>query len=424
MSQRPLVPPGGWGSEEMLRRLWQIVDSSRVAIVVSDLAFKVVSWSEGSEPLFGRSPAGTVGRPLREFLHPRAVANFERRLRAIAAGGKTPRFRATFVRPDGGRFPANVRMWALREAGGPVHRLCIAITPARVPRRSGTSRSALRDVVEREAALRDALTALRESHEELKSTQLRLIQAAKLESVGRLAAGVAHEVKNPLAIILAGTEFLSGHFDAPDRDSILGDIRAAVKRANDVIGGLLNYASATELRPSTAAINQVLEDSLSLVQHALTRNHIQLIREFAGDLPQLSLDVTKIEQVFVNLFINAADAMSEGGTLTVRTRTTQLARVQPDVGVLRTDPLRIGQNVVLVEVLDTGPGLSDAVLHRMFDPFFTTKPTGKGTGLGLAISRTILALHGGTIWIENRSEGGARASVVFRIVRPTKGVRP
>src|SRR6185436_19770315 len=239
-------------------------------------------------------------------------------------------------------------------------------------------------ILDQRAALRNALKNLRTSHDELKATQLRLVQAAKLESIGRLAAGVAHEVKNPLAVILAGTEFLQAHPESSARETTLADIRAAVERANGVIGGLLNYASTTELRAATTDLEPVLESSLHLVQHAMTRHRVTLVREYQPGLPQISLDSTKIEQVFVNLFINAIDAMGDGGTLTIRTRRAQLTRGGKDVGVGRADSLRVGQTVVIADVLDTGPGLSDATLRRLFDPFFTTKPTGKGTGLGLA----------------------------------------
>jgi len=275
------------------------------------------------------------------------------------------------------------------------------------------------DVVERERALREALEALRGSHEELKATQLQLIQAAKLESIGRLAAGVAHEVKNPLAIILAGAEYLAQAIPSPtpDIDETLADMHRAVQRANSVIGGLLDFSAATDLTPSSEDLNVLVEQAIRLVKHATACNHVAMRTELEPDLPLLMLDRTKIEQIFVNLFLNAIDAMQQGGQLTVRTYRKQLREVGAEIGYRQTDRFQIGQTVVMAEVDDTGTGIDEKDLPRLFDPFFTTKAPKKGTGLGLAISKTIIALHGGLISLSNRLEGGARVTLTFRSTR-------
>jgi signal transduction histidine kinase len=275
------------------------------------------------------------------------------------------------------------------------------------------------ELAEREQALRDALEALRRSHEELKATQLKLVQAAKLESIGRLAAGVAHEVKNPLAIILAGAEYLSQVIPSPNPDieETLSDIQRAVKRATSVIGGLLDFSAATDLTPSIEDLNVIVEQALLLVKHSTTRNHVAVRTELEPSLPHLMLDRTKIEQIFVNVFLNAIDAMPKGGQLTVRTYRKQLTEVGPEVGYRQTDRFQIGQTVVVAEIDDTGTGIDEKDLRKLFDPFFTTKPPGKGTGLGLAVSRTIIALHGASISITNRPEGGARVNLTFRSTR-------
>jgi signal transduction histidine kinase len=228
---------------------------------------------------------------------------------------------------------------------------------------------------------------------------------------------VAHEVKNPLAMILAGTEFLlsqSERLGDPAVEPVLRDIRSAVERASAVVHGLLNYSAATELEPKPADLDRVIAQSLLLVQHALHRGHIRVEKELVSGLPPLLLDVPKVEQVLINLLINAIDAMPEGGTLTIRTQRKQLTASDESVGHRQTDPLRVGESVVLVSVQDTGPGFSAEHLKHVFDPFFTTKPTGKGTGLGLAVSKTIISLHGGTIWVGNNPRGGAVVTVVLR----------
>ena len=185
-----------------------------------------------------------------------------------------------------------------------------------------------------------------------------------------------------------------------------------------MIGGLLNYSSVGEVKPVVADINDVVEQALKLVQYPLERGKVRIVKELSEALPRLSLDVVKVEQVFINMMMNALDAMPEGGTLTIRTLRRQLTATETGVGFRRSGPLRAGQSAVLVEIADTGNGIPEEHLARIFDPFFTTKAAGKGTGLGLAVSKSIVAIHGGTIWMNNRPEGGTAATVVLPSVIP------
>jgi signal transduction histidine kinase len=274
-------------------------------------------------------------------------------------------------------------------------------------------------IVERLVAQRTE--ELHRANEETKSAQLQLVQAAKLESVGRLAAGVAHEVKNPLAVILFAIDYLKESVDSrdPNVPTALNDARGAVVRADAVIRALLDFSTGAELTPSVQDVNEVLQKALRLVRHAITKAHILVVEEFEEGLPPAMLDTNKFEQVLVNLFINAIDAMPNGGRLTVRTRQERLKEVGPEVGARTTDRFRVGVRVIVVEIEDTGTGIEEGSQARLFDPFFTTKPPGKGTGLGLAVCKSIIALHGGTIGIANmEGGGGARATVVMRSVRP------
>ncbi|MFQ5846236.1 MAG: GAF domain-containing protein [Candidatus Methylomirabilales bacterium] len=261
------------------------------------------------------------------------------------------------------------------------------------------------------------ITERKRAEEELKATELQLIQSARLESVGRLAAGVAHEVKNPLAIIQQGLAYVAKKLVSPgDKGAalIFEKMNDAVRRADRVIRGLLDFSapSAMDLMPS--AMNAVVEESLLLVKHELIRAHVTAVKELREDLPLATLDRQKVEQVFVNLFMNAIQAMPHGGTLTVRTYARELPERAPGFGGRKTNPSRTGETVVVAEVEDTGTGIPAEKLDRIFDPFFTTKRIGEGTGLGLSVTRKIIDLHGGTIDIRNRPGGGTRVTLTFK----------
>jgi signal transduction histidine kinase len=265
-----------------------------------------------------------------------------------------------------------------------------------------------------EKALRDERTR---AEEELKAAQLQLIQSAKLESVGRLAAGVAHEVKNPLGVILQGLAYLSHAGLATDDDAlapVLKKMDNAVRRADRVIRDLLGFSAPSQVDLKPTDLNVVVEQSLLLVKHELDKAQVTIVKQLGDNLPPLMLDRHKMEQVFVNLFMNAIHAMPDGGTLTVKTDGKQPTDLAPSVGRRPTGSRGAGQPLVVVEVEDTGIGIPAEKLSRIFDPFFTTKPAGEGTGLGLSVTRQIVELHGATIDIRNRQEGGVRATIMFK----------
>ena len=261
--------------------------------------------------------------------------------------------------------------------------------------------------------------ALRKSHEELKSAQLQLIQAEKMESIGTLAAGVAHEVKNPLAILLMGVNYLNRKVSGPDDNvnTVLKEMRDAIERADSITRGLLNFSASRQLDMKPHDFNEVIDETLKLVRHALQSHQVELIREFGDKLPSVSVDKNQIQQVFVNIFMNAIQAMPDGGKLRVRTYTTQLTETTHFEGMRKVDRLWVGQMVVVAEVEDTGTGIAEEHLAKIFDPFFTTKPTGVGTGLGLPVSKKIIELHGGSLDIRNLKEGGVRVRIILKAQR-------
>ena len=260
---------------------------------------------------------------------------------------------------------------------------------------------------------------LSEKNQELEATQLQLIQAEKMESVGRLAAGVAHEVKNPLALLLLGVEYLSSGINPgdPNVGEILVEMREAINRADKIIRGLVDFSSERQLALELTELPPLIEQTLLLVRHELTRNGVNVDIEFEKALPRVMIDGAKFEQVLVNLFMNAVHAMSETERpkLEVIAYSEKLDKIPRDEGARTAHHLRSGDDVVILEVKDNGSGIPDKNLQKVFDPFFTTKATGIGTGLGLSVVCKIVELHGGLIEIRNRLLGGVTVRIMLKV---------
>lgn len=284
-------------------------------------------------------------------------------------------------------------------------------------------RAANAELARSQEELRRTIAELQQAHHDLRDVQLQLVEVEKLQTVGRLAAGVAHEVKNPLAVALRGIEYLAGspHL-AQDAGAavVIQDMHDAIRRAETVIRGLLDYAAPRKLAAAPQAVNELLERALLLVKHELEKHKISVSKDYALALPACRLDPQKVQEVFINVYENAIHAMPAGGTLTVRTYAKTLTGVGPNVGDRRTYRFGMGETIVVIEIEDTGVGIPEDRLAKIFDPFFTTKPAGQGTGLGLTVSRTIVDLHGGTIQIGNRPEGGAKVVILL----PPDGADP
>ena len=236
-----------------------------------------------------------------------------------------------------------------------------------------------------------ALEELTSSHAALANAQERLVQAEKLAAVGQLAAGVAHQVNNPLATVLLYSHLVLSQLPAHDahRDD-LQTIAAEATRCRNIIVALLNFARQDRLTLSTFDLNALLDSLLATETPKLAG--IEVVTELAPDLPQLTADADQLTQVFRNIIENAREAMSGSGRLKVSTG-------------------RDGSTGVQVMFSDAGPGIAADVLPHVFDPFFTTKPVGHGTGLGLAMARGIVKMHHGDITAANSETGGAVLTV-------------
>jgi len=225
-------------------------------------------------------------------------------------------------------------------------------------------------------------------------------EAGRLRSVSSLAAGVAHEVKNPLAILLQGVDYLSKKVPADDKniDLVLENMRDAVKRADSIVRGLMDFSTLKQLNMVPDDLNSVIEDSLLLVKNHLDRSHIEVIRELKKDLPKASLDRNRIEQVFINLIMNAVEAMPNGGQLWVRTFIEYQKKED---------------RMIVAQVENSGQGIHKDVLRHIFDPFVTTKRSMGGTGLGLSVVKNIIDMHNGRVQVGNRDRGGVRVTLAF-----------
>jgi signal transduction histidine kinase len=196
---------------------------------------------------------------------------------------------------------------------------------------------------------------------------------------------------------------------------ILKEMREAITRAEKIIVGMVDFSSHRQLDWQTVQLNQIIDGAALLTRHQFTRKNVRLKKSLDRTLPPIRADKTRIEQVIVNLFINAVQAMKKGGIVSVATWSRELGEQdRRNFGSRTANPFRAGDRVVIMEIADNGPGIPPEVISKVFDPFFTTKPTGEGTGLGLSVTRKIVDLHEGHIELINAPEGGVKVTLTFK----------
>ncbi len=258
---------------------------------------------------------------------------------------------------------------------------------------------------------------LHKAYQELKGTQALLVQAEKMAAIGQLASGVAHEVKNPLGIILQGVNYLEAQIspDHAQQVEVLKMLKEAVERADRIIRDLLNFSRLSPLDFQACRMEAVLETSLGLVEKQLTLKDITMTRVFAPDLPRVLLDENQMKHVLINIILNAVQAMPEGGEMTFRISTKPLTPNARGTKRKAGDVFRFGQQALVCEIADTGTGIPQEVLTKVFEPFFTTKPAGVGTGLGLAICRAIVERHRGVIEIASEQGRGTTVTITLPV---------
>ena len=223
-------------------------------------------------------------------------------------------------------------------------------------------------------------------------------QTEKLTSLGLLAAGVAHEVNTPLAVISNYIQMLAKQMPEDDpRHSIIEKIVKQTFRASEIVNNLLNFSRTGAGELADVDLNRVVEETLSLVAHPLKTSQIRVVKQLGEGLPAVRGSANKLQQVFLNLFLNARDAMPTGGMLEVRTAAHN--------------------GSVEVEVVDTGNGIPREHIHKIFDPFFTTKATARGTGLGLSVTYGIIKEHAGRIDVRSTPGRGTAFHVELPALR-------
>ncbi|MCI0489111.1 MAG: PAS domain S-box protein [Blastocatellia bacterium] len=256
----------------------------------------------------------------------------------------------------------------------------------------------IRDVTDRKRAEE----ALRIKNEEMVAMSQQLWQAAKLATMGELAASIAHELNNPLSSVSLRVESLLEEVPpASPQYQDLQIIEQELERMSDLVANLLQFVRRSHTQISTLDLREEINNTLQLIDNHLRNRRITVVREFASEVPMIHADRQQLRQLLLNLISNASDAMPEGGTLTISLRVVN----------------REGEKNVSLEIADSGCGISPEDMPRLMEPFYTTKPEGKGTGLGLSICRRIIQDHKGEIDI--MSEAGRGTTV--RITLPVNG---
>jgi PAS domain S-box-containing protein len=386
------------------QRMQEMIDNSPAVIWLKDLSGKYQMVNLGFEKLVGLHRDEVLGKTDLDLFTDKDVAqSFRNHDMLVVERGESLQVDEEFT-VDGEKHTYVSVRFPLRDLRGNIHAIGSIST----------------DITDRKAAeesMRQLNEDLVSANEDLRRAHEQLIQAEKMESVGRLAAGVAHEVKNPLAMIGMGIELLARRVPADDvqAQETIERMKRGVDRAKKIVKGLVDYSSARQLSLEYRNVTEVIEDSIALVDYPLRKAGVQLTKEFQPDVPEVMVDSTKLEQVLVNLMINAMHAMGEGGKMHIYTQALVISGVRRDEGLRTAAHIREGDSVVRIILEDNGPGIDEGHLSKVFDPFFTTKPTGVGTGLGLAVCRKIIDLHRGSLDLENRPEGGLRVTITLKV---------
>jgi len=352
-----------------------IVESINVGILAVDLNDRVESWNTQIERLTGTAREAALGRRLAELFPAELCKEFDQ-VRGQTGVHNIYKF---VLRGPAGLANGNGNGNSAGHGSG-AHVLNLAIAPLVAKDLQQIGRLIIFDDV----TDRDEL-------------ERQLVQADKLSSIGLLAAGVAHEVNTPLAVISTYAQMLAKQISEDEQKSkLLDKIAKQTFRASEIVNSLLSFSRTSTTEFVEVDVGKVIQETLNLVEHQLRNSTIEVKLDTQA-LPPVKGNAGKLQQVFLNLFLNARDAMETGGTLAIR--------VWSEGGFARID------------VADSGQGIQPENLARIYDPFFTTKAARKGTGLGLSVTYGIVREHGGTIEVESRPGAGSRFRVELPLAR-------
>ena len=347
----------------------KVIQSTVDGIVVVDTKGKVLIFNEGMENLTGYSAAEIINRGhLSSFYNIDTAKENMRKMRSDQYGplGKLNPTTMTVTTKDGEEIPVTLSASLITIDGKEVGSVGVFTD--------------MREILKMRKELEDA--------------NIQLIQSQKIASIGRMAAGVAHEINNPLSAILIFAEMLKDSFKENEQN--LKDIQEIIDqtlRCKKIVGDLLEFSRKSAGKTSSFSLETFLNKCLDLLIHKAQFQNIEVIKDIEKDMPNLVGDMSQLQQVFTNLLVNAADAMEGKGKLSIR------AYFESE------------RDLFLIKVSDTGPGIPENLRDKIFDIFFTTKPVGKGTGLGLSISQNIIKIHGGNLSFECPPQGGTTFTV-------------
>jgi two-component system cell cycle sensor histidine kinase/response regulator CckA len=400
--------PSDPDSAGLRARLAAIVESSQDAILAKELDGTITAWNPGAERLYGYLAAEIVGRTVQTIIPPELIEENTFILGEVAAGRTVPPYDTERLTKAGERVRVSVAVSPVRDAAGTV------IGASAIARDLSAARSAAqreRDGERREAALEQELG-----------------QSRRLESVGQLAGGIAHDFNNLLGVILNLAAFVVDEVpeDSPARADA-EEIGLAARRAASLTRQLLIFSRRDTVAPEVFDAGELVESLGTFLRHALSER-VELEVATGDELWLVKMDRGQLEQVVVNLAINARDAMPAGGRLIIETRNTVVDASFATTGLALTPG-----NYVTLAVSDTGTGMEPAVLEQALEPFFTTKAHGQGTGLGLSTVADIVAKaggrvslysepgHGTSIKIHIPASDAARTAAAVHRARPARG---
>jgi PAS domain S-box-containing protein len=352
-------------AHEALERLAAIVENSDDAIVSWRSDGIIDSWNSGAERIFGYSARDIIGQSIERLIPVDQKHKTPSFLNLLQSGERVRQLETTSPHKDGRLVNVSISVSPLRGGDG------------KMIGASGVAR----DISER------------------KRVENAVLQQEKMSAVGRLAAGVAHEINNPLAVILGFAESIGMRLktDDPLKGPMESILREA-KRCRTLVQDLLSFSRTPKVGFTPQAPIETIEGALSLVESQARIRRITVHRIFANNLPQVSMDRSQIQQVLINLCTNAMDAMPHGGKLIIG--------------------LENAKNELVLSVGDTGGGIPESAQSHIFEPFFTTKEMGKGTGLGLSLVYDIVTKHHGTIDFETHPGQGTTFRVRLPLVTP------